>query len=175
MILTINKLYIAISFNIIELNDPKYFKLEFLQGDEYFDLEGKKTINLLQKDLESCSLDHFPQDLTQNILTRMKNISNLLCPPKNLNINIEGTYSSEIFSYISIKLSKCENTTNITCVSDETLNQIFEKDRVYLNVYFSNHIIKANDFDNPITTFIDDRVYVLVDQNSYKEKNYFLF
>ena len=168
------KLNIAIAFNDLRLKDPRYFNLELIQGLHIIDETGKKLINLNNEELESCTKEHFVPELLESLLQKDKEISNFLCPRRNITIKVEGAYSSPVFSYLWIKLSKCKNTINLTCFSDQKIEEIFsELGRVYLDVYFSNNVIKANDFNNPATSYLDDRIYVLIDRNSYKEKNFF--
>ena len=164
----------AISFNDPRINDPRYFQLELFQGIQTIDETGKKLKNLNKEELEPCTEEHFLPELTESLLKKNKEISNFLCPRKNLTIRVEGAYSSPVFSYLSIKLSKCKNTTNLTCFSDEKIEEIFnELNQVYLDVYFTNNLIRTNDFNAPVISFLDDRIYVLIDRNSYKEKNFF--
>ena len=168
------KLYFALSLSNDTLNDPRFLKLEIIQGLERIDANGQKNVTFISETLEPCTKDHFPLDFIQNLGKRGKNVSQLLCPRKNLSIQVEGSYSSSEFSYLWIKLSKCQNSTEITCFSDEKIDTVFNDiGRVYLNVYFSNNIISANDFQDPVSSFLDDRIYVLIDRNSYKEKNVF--
>ena len=168
------KLYFALSLNNNTLNDPRFLKLEILQGLEKIDSNGQKNVTIISETLEPCTNEHFPIDFRQNLVRTGKNVSQLLCPRKNLSIQVEGSYSSSEFSYFWIKLSKCQNSTEITCFSDQKIDTVFnEIGRVYLNVYFSNNIISANDFNEPVSSFLDDRIYVMIDRNSYKEKNVF--
>ena len=159
----------AMSFNDQRLNNPRYFKLQIFQG-----LQSAGNIQIIEQNTEPCTLDHFPLNLQNSILNVSNNLSGMICAHKDINIKVEGAYSSPVFNYFWIKLSKCQNTDEITCYSDDAIDEIFnELGRVYLNVFFSNNIITANDFSNPVSSFLDDRIYVLVDRNSYKEKNFF--
>lgn len=168
------KLYFALSFNDIRLNDPRYFDLNFYQGLETINSEGKKNYDFKELVTEPCTNKHFPDDLLENLLKKNPNISSFICPPLDFEINVQGAYSSETFTYFWIKLDKCQPKANKTCMNDEEIDIIFnELQRVYLNIFFSNNIIKGNEFSNPVSPFLDDRIYVLLDRSVYKEKNYF--
>ena len=168
------QLKLAVSFNNYMINDPRYFKLELIQGWEIRDAQGTKNYNFINQEIQTCTVDHFPAEILPSLYAINSNISTFLCPQMGMDINVQGAYSSKVFSYFWIKLSKCQNTTNVTCFSDEIIAQTFvNMGRVYLNIYFTNNIISANDYLNPASSFLDDRIYVLVDKNAYKEKNFF--
>ena len=119
------KLNIAIAFNDLRLKDPRYFTLELIQGLNALNETGKKVETLNKQELESCTKEHFLPELTESLLKIDKEISNFLCPSKNITVQVEGAYSSSVFSYLWIKLSKCKNTTNLTCFSDQKIEEIF--------------------------------------------------
>ena len=134
----------------------------------------KKQKNLLQ--IEPFQLNSFNPDVQKTLLGLTTNISLLLCPKDNEEFQIEGKYSSTRFSFLNLKISKCVNKTNETCASQEKIDNFFAKNgnKIYFNILLMNNIINIYDFQNTLYSFLDDRSYVLLNQNTYKEKNFYL-
>jgi len=162
------QLKLALTFNNYLINDPRYFKLELIQALQTTNPDGSTTSQYINQIVAPCTLTDFPPDLTANLLQINPNISTFLCLKNDTNVLVQGAYSSQVFSYFWIKLSKCQNTTNLTCFSDDVIQNTFQTmGRVYLNFYISNNIISPNDFQNPASSFLDDRIY---EYNIYRYK-----
>ena len=172
-----NEFSFAITFNDPILNDPRYFNIELLQSIWTINSDGQKNFSYFPHYLTPCNPDLFNKELLPSLLQKNNNLSQFLCPiEKNLEIKVAGGYSSSFYAFFWIRLSKCQNSDNNTCVSDDLIEERFTllNRRVYLNVYFSNNIISPNNFENPINSFLDDRMFVLVDRSSTKEKSFYL-
>ena len=174
-----SKFNYAISFSDTRMNNGKYFKIDILQAFTYFnEKDNKSERNRISLLTEPCRSDYFQPDLRSafEALDNSTNLESFMCGTKNQEIILKGTHSSVDFSYFLIKVSACQNTSNRTCVSENEIIDIFNENgnRIYLNVYISNNIINSNDFDSPVYSFIEDKVYVMLDLQYYKEKNFYL-
>ena len=58
-----NQFSFAITFNDPSLNDPKYFKIEILQGIWTMESEGNRNISYISHDLKPCTSEVFKEDL----------------------------------------------------------------------------------------------------------------
>lgn len=64
------------------------------------------------------------------------NFNKMLCPPIGLNIPLQGKFTSEIFEYAEITITKCSNAANSSKICMDTtpiLNQIYHFDLFILN------------------------------------------
>ena len=173
-----NVMNFAVSFTPSTMNSwdqMKYFKLEVFQGVYTRDLNGvttkiKRTVNMVP-----CKLNSFSSSAQTVLLGLTSNVSGFLCPKIDDVFAIEGKFSSTNFTFLNFKLSKCKNSTNVTCASKEAIDKAFTSagGKVYLNFYIMNNIINIYDFDNTVNPFMDDRIYLLINRDSYKEKNFY--
>ena len=157
--------------------DGKYFKLEVYEGIYTRDVNGnlKKSRRLLN--LEPCVLDSFNPNEQIVLMGLTNNISSFLCPKQNEKLALEGKFSSQNFSFINFQISKCRNSSsNTTCASQDAIDKVFKdaQNKVYLNIFIRNNIMNIYDFNTPVSTFLDDRTYLLIDPERYKEKNFYL-
>ena len=168
----------ALSFGDSRLNNGGYFKIDITQSYTVQNNSNskRKKIPIIT---EKCTRDSFRKDLQSSFLSLENNKSNLnsyLCPQKGQIYSLEGTYQSSDFSFITIKISACQNTSSITCVSQTDMDKVFtdNDNKIFFNVFLSNYITNLQDFDKPIYSYLDDKVYVLLDREYYKEKNFYL-
>lgn len=174
-----NKLNFLLTFNDQRLNNNSYFNIELFQTISYYNetdekiYKNKKTLKT-----EKCTLDHFRDDLKNDFsnLDLNNNISNFICGEKNFEYKIRGTYLSSDFSYFNVKISACSTNEEVKCAPKEEIDRIFNENRnkIYFNIFLSNNIINSNDFEKPVTSYVEDKIYVIIDRNYYKEKNFFL-
>lgn len=172
--LTHNNIKFAFSFSDPTLNNESFFHIDLIQGN-YERLNG--SLNKIKKtrNFQRCAPDYFGGDFKDALNSITSNISNFFCPDPKEDYFVQGKYTNSKFDFINIKVSKCQNTSEVTCASDKEIDTIFKKNeyKVYLNFYFSNHIIDVNNIHNYITNFLDDRIYILMDLAYYKEKNFY--
>ena len=163
----------AFTFSDPTLNDAKYFKVELNQYSVTRNSSGNVKKLKFPSLLGQCDLKDFGEELKIALNSLPINFSRLLCPMNNPHFYIKGKFSGNLFNYVSLKISKCQNTDTITCASEIEIANILQKNenKIYFNIYFSNNIIDINNIQNYLTRFLDDRIYVLLDFNYYKEKN----
>ena len=173
---TDNGMKFAFTFSDPTLNSEKYFKVELIQGHYVRFSNGSSSKIKSYKNIIPCPTDYFDAGLKPALDGLTNNISQFYCPLKNDTFSGSGKYTSEIFDFVNLKVSKCQNTSLVqNCFPDSQLTDIFKQNdnNIYFNVYISNNVIDINNIDNYLTTFLDDRIYVLVDLSYYKEKNYY--
>ena len=176
--MTADNLNIVITFSDPRMNSGQYFKLDIIQAYTIFDPKEKKSLR--QKNYiipEKCNINHIREDLRVSYLSldNSTNLETYLCINPNSTLLMKGTHSSSDFSYFYIKISACQNTINTTCVSQQTIDSVFNdnSNKIYLNIYAGNNLVNPNDFNSPISSFLEDKIYVLLDRKSYKEKNFY--
>ena len=165
----------AISFNPPALNvwgNGSYFHIDVQQVIQTRDSSGKMIKNRTNMQLRPCNLGDFSQEAQKTLLDITPNVSTLLCPRMEDRYFLQGKYSSELFSYSSIKVSACQNSSILTCASQEQIDDAFSQG-INFQFYFINNIININDLAQPLTAFLDDRIYVTIDGKKYQEVNYY--
>jgi hypothetical protein len=82
------------------------------------------VINSTNIPLSPCTDSHFSMD--PNILNSFKQHSNSswLCPPKNAIINLQGKISTDIYSVLTLTISKCNTTLHANCVPNAKIAAI---------------------------------------------------
>ena len=166
----------AISFDQAKMNSGEYFKLDVFLVDQTFDDQGLINKNQTKMQLKPCELENFNENVQKTILAlTSNNVSSWLCPLRTDRYFIQGKSSSGRFSYINIEVSACENDSTITCASPEKLDSMFQEANNLINFqfHFINNMININSLSQPMTSFFDDRIYVTINRNLYKEKHYY--
>ena len=166
----------AFSFSEPELNSEQFFKVELFQGHYVRFSNGSSSRSKSSKQIVPCPPDYFDPTFKPALDGLTSNISHFFCPLISDSFYGSGKFTSEIFDFVNLKVSKCQNTTEEqNCFPESKIHEVFQRNenKVYFNVYLSNNIIDINNINSYITTFLDDRLYVLVDLNYYKEKNYY--
>ena len=173
---TKNNVKFAFTFSDPILNNETYFNVELVQYSVKPDNSGISQKYKFAAKIGKCNINDFDKQLYMAFKQISTNFSDLLCPLNYQDFYIQGKYSSSFFDYVSLKISKCQNSDSIKCVSDNEIKKVLQKNnnKIYFNVYFSNNIIDINNIDNYLTKFLDDRIYVLLDLGYYKEKNVYL-
>ncbi len=76
------------------------------------------------------------------------NAKDWLCPKIGTEINFEGTYSSSLFSTMSISLHPCSNSTDPSrpCASQEEIDLFVDNNGQwnYFSLYYVNSVINAD-------------------------------
>ena len=173
---TDNGMKFAFTFSVPLLNSERYFKVELLQGHYVRFANGSSSKLKTFKEIAPCTSDYFDDSFKTALNGLTNNISQFYCPLKNESFYGSGKFTSEIFDFVNLRVSKCQNTSTVkNCFPESEINEIFNENgnKIYFNVYLSNNIIDINNINNYITKFLDDRIYLLVDLNYYKEKNYY--
>lgn len=170
------KFNLALTFNDVRLNNFTFFQIDVIQATTEYN-ETKQTYQRKKKYLktEKCTIDHFRDDLKADFLSldSKTNFDTYFCISPDENLMFKGSFKSPDFSFFNIKISSC--IQNESCASLEEIQKIFKENqnKVYFNIYLSNNIINTGDFNEPVSSFVEDKIYVLLDRQYYKEKNFY--
>ena len=77
-------------------------------------------------------------------------LNNLYCLDNN--ISLKGDYMKEYWNYIKLNFSKCENTTENKCKSEEEINRLLNGG--YIGIFIPDNSFDSNKYNNPYKTFI---------------------
>ena len=113
-------------------------------------------VNFIEIPFEKWTISHFPQ-FNQSLFDYMS-VEEYLCP-KNLDFYLQGNYFSDLFSYISLEVSKwvATNSNGIQCKSQTEIDSYINN--LSLGVFATSAYFDFNDYDKPIKYFINDRFY----------------
>lgn len=159
-----------------ESSERRLFNVEVYQGLYFRDSNGSFIKNKKVRNHEKCTSDHFNPNLISSMKVITSNLSSLRCPRLNESYEINGKYTSQNFSFINIKVSKCINTSSVTCSSEEEIVNAYKNNgnKIYFNIYSLNNLLYLNDLEKPIKLFLEDRIISLIDIKFYKEKNHYM-
>ena len=79
--------------------------------------------------------------------------------PENYNFELQGNYLTDDHKFASIHISKWKNETGsgIVWEDEEAIQQVVNT--VFIRIFLVNTYFNFEDYNNPINTFIDERVY----------------
>lgn len=156
-----------------------------LRGKRYFDfsfalvthtlkngslVKERMNINPVQ-----CNNSHFP--LIKEEQLNNQNLSTWICPEfdNNTDMSVKGKYLDEVYRFIQIGVFKCSNKTNLYqgdyCASDdeiESMKKTFGK--FYVTVIMVNNLMKLNDFENPISVYIETMDFLIDTYNKFVQR-----
>ena len=108
----------------LSATEVKYFdiKLQLNQFAPISQLVSSQDIPLTE-----CNYDHFNfnEELAKTYLTL--NGSNLLCPPLNSAVSIEGKVTSDVFKRFTVSISKCNSTASANCATSQQVQALQDK------------------------------------------------
>ena len=169
----------AMSFSDKRMNNGTYFKIDFYQVFSIFSKDTNRVDrmkNLIP--LEKCTTENFRPEMQNSFLSIDDSVSikTYICPKKDTLFYVQGSYADPDFTYLQIKVSACRNSSSVTCVSQADIDKVFSDNanKVYLDFYVTNNIINPKNFNNPVSSFFDDKMYIMLDRQNYKEKNFYL-
>jgi hypothetical protein len=147
---------------IQKLKDPNTTKLEISGNKTFSDQVEIKTEDI---PLSHCEFlfNYFPSYMSEG------DLKTLYCPREDYyNFSLYGYWVVADFSYLTIYLSKCKNSTdsNIKCRPEEEIDKII--DGAYFNMYISDSIFLPRNVSDPIRSVMKN-VYQLVHVNQYKD------
>lgn len=133
----------ALSINGMNLSatDLKYFDIK-LQLNQFAPI--LQLVNSQDIPLTPCTYNHFNfnQELEQTYATL--NGSNLLCPPLNYSLSIQGKVTSDVFRRFTVSISKCNTTANTNCATSQQVQALQDK-----LGYFGLGVVMINTQLNP--------------------------
>ncbi|KAL4499101.1 hypothetical protein ABPG72_017003 [Tetrahymena utriculariae] len=146
-----------------------------------------RTKATTQIQMEPCSIEHFQltgedQYNKMNILSSGKNF---ICPKLNQNLEVEGIYTNERFSFIRIYVTRCNqselhlsqnNWRPLKCGSDDYFNSYIQQIKYpKLLIYTSSFNINPQDTTNYAIPYIQDQQTVQFSPyNTFKNVDLFV-
>jgi hypothetical protein len=113
----------------------------------------------IQYALEPCTPDHwkgYPLILEKFDSLHM---DYWLCPPRDIDYEIKGKYSSAVSKTMDISVNKCTNNSYSTlpCANDSQINQFFADydNKVFFTIYFINPRINPEEAEY-LTYYMSD-------------------
>ena len=162
------------SFFAFALEDPSnydyyidetiyYPKISYKIGTKGKD--GNFIYNSIILNHSKCNSDYFHDDY-KNLISN-NTLSKMYCI-HNLNLELKGSFSDDFYSFMTIRLYPCKNTTNspIICQPQENINYFLNGTIFSLN--YQNFNIDPKDFKSPKKAKMGD-FYTTVSINYYKE------
>ncbi|EAS04030.1 transmembrane protein, putative (macronuclear) [Tetrahymena thermophila SB210] len=140
---------------------------------------GTKIKNLYPTQLEPCTPEHWSQ-LPQNGVNwteafQQYGLQQFLCPTKDYEFMLGGTYISQNFYHWKFSITKCSNNTlpnalwKPVCKSDQQFEAYFNKTQnIRFKIFTSNFVINALESKNYVNSYVEDSIFFLIqNKNSY--------
>jgi hypothetical protein len=120
------------------------------EGERYFDINfyhqhyhyGDPTNASIQYPLEPCTLDHWKGYPIIQAKFDSLHMNYWLCPPRDIDFEIRGKYSSEVMKSMEISVNKCTNDSMSSqpCADDNELADFFASNnhKIFYTIYFVN-------------------------------------
>jgi len=163
-----------VSFAVSDQNNQNYiepeiftvtFKFEHLVSD---DSGVMVLIDVVYGDLRACTLDdvQFDPDLFVQL-----GLQNSFCL-QNKSFFLEGYWDEQEIYYAYVKVNQCLNdTSNVTCRSQEEINDFFSTSK-YFGANFQSVALTINDYEQPIKRKYQN-IYQWIDVQILKRFNVF--
>jgi hypothetical protein len=129
-------------YNLSSVN--RYFDVNFFQVTSY---AGENYTNVAYP-LEACTMEHW--SLLPEVVTKFDtlHVGNWLCPTLGTIVELQGKYTSALYTQTEIQLNICSNDTDPTrpCAPLEEINE-YIKDYNYFTFYHVNTVVNADQPD----------------------------
>ncbi|CAD8116551.1 unnamed protein product [Paramecium sonneborni] len=162
----------ALSIDQNNFTTNPFFNISVEQRIHTRSLDGSLNKTTIQIPLQPCILDRFNQvvqnsgiDLDFNNEYHYLGMNNWLCPAQNYSFQLEGTYSSEIFKFIKIVVTECQNNSNSShwnpqCANEQEKNDYLKKEGQFKLQFFQiNTMINPQQPKDYKTMYLDSDMY----------------
>ncbi|EAS04032.1 transmembrane protein, putative (macronuclear) [Tetrahymena thermophila SB210] len=169
----------AVQINQDDFIQSPYLNITFETRDYVTFPNGTKTKRLYPTQLEPCTPEHWSQ-LPKNGFNwteafYQNGLQQFLCPTKDYEFMLGGTYISENFYHWKFSITKCSNKTlpnalwKPACKSDQQFEAYFNKTQnIRFKIYTSNFVINALESKNYVNSYVEDSIFFLIqNKNSY--------
>lgn len=134
---------------------------------------GNNTLKYYNNiNLTPCTARHFPGLESQY---EALGLVSALCPVLGSNLSIQGGFVDDIFTYLKLEFSPCNNSS--LCQNQQNIeNSIGSYARFAVDFYVVNNDVSLDDLNNPIIRQINSDMHFLVNpmQPYYKTADIFL-
>ncbi|CAD8121756.1 unnamed protein product [Paramecium sonneborni] len=186
IVMNIKNYMVAFSIEQENFVNQPMFNITIEQRHYYRNQLGNlvKQVDYLQ--LEPCTLEHFQFLINQTDSDfesqfNQLELSKWLCPQKNFEFYMEGTYTSTEFDFIRVIVSDCDDTKSgylnwkPTCATKSQKDQHLNKEGQFkLQIYQVNSVINPNSPSQYYQSYLDGEMYfTFVPQKLSRQANLF--
>ncbi|CAK75905.1 unnamed protein product (macronuclear) [Paramecium tetraurelia] len=121
---------------------------------------GKRTKRITKSYmLESCTTNHFPSINFEEFHQVENQLSHYLCLPKDYQLWLQGTYSSNIMQFPKLSVSLCKSEN---CYSDSEIMELSKNASVMvsLSTIIQSAIFMANQTDYPLYQYLNSDFFL---------------
>ena len=105
-------------------------------------------------------------------------LSNFYCPDisNNTEISIEGTYLSDLYKYVMIKVLPCDNKESSKCKDPNEIRSFLDEqeENLKLSFVFTNMLMKLQNYTNPQDIYLESYSWVLSPLTKTKASEIFM-
>eukprot|EP00347_Sterkiella_histriomuscorum_P014095 403362186 len=160
---------------------PNYGEIQvyFDNQTRVYDEATQKIVTTMiptRLELNKCGLNGFLyDDLTE---VKFKGIDNYMCIKDKSYLKTGGAFQSNKYQYVRVYLVPCQNLTFIptenasSCVSIEDQAKFFNS--IDFQTRYVNQFFDSRDFDKPIKSYIEDRLYFPLEFHTKKGADMFI-
>ncbi|CAD8100411.1 unnamed protein product [Paramecium primaurelia] len=162
----------ALSIDQANFTTNPFFNISVEQRIYTRSLDGSLNKSTIQIPLQPCTLDRFNNVVKEQGINidfndefNYLSMNKWLCPALNYTLQLEGTYSSEIFKFIKIVVTGCKNNTNSSywnpqCADEQQkTNYLKSEGQFKLQVFQINSMINPQQAQNYKTMYLDSDMY----------------
>ncbi len=162
------------AFGLKKLLDPAigYFTVQYIQ--QTVNENGDRIKNKTKMPFEPCGNQHFSFNDQEEV--KKFGIDKFQCITNN-NYEFIGNFYQRNMQYLELKLWKCKNGSSdlppgTVCKDQKTIDDYF-RDETF-SFAFVNQMFALEDYQNPITYFIDDQLFFELDPTISKRANFYI-
>ena len=146
-----------------------YYEVENVNSWWAPDENGIITRYTTSTDLEMapCTFYNATQSKVDNL-----GISQSYYCPKIKDYSVGGQFSSPNYRYLYVKLLKCDSTFMPNCKTDAEIDDWI--DQAQMNMFYNNFYFDSDDYDSPIKSFIDDKIWWKIMPKFRKDADIFI-
>ncbi|CAD8121757.1 unnamed protein product [Paramecium sonneborni] len=186
IVMNIKNYMVAFSIEQENFVNQPMFNITIEQRHYYRNQLGNlvKQVDYLQ--LEPCTLEHFQFLINQTDSDfesqfNQLELSKWLCPQKNFEFYMEGTYTSTEFDFIRVIVSDCDDTKSgylnwkPTCATKSQKDQHLNKEGQFkLQIYQVNSVVNPKASEQYYQSYLDGEMYfTFVPQKLSRQANLF--
>ncbi|KAL4481553.1 hypothetical protein ABPG74_007642 [Tetrahymena malaccensis] len=169
----------AVQINQDDFIQSPYLNITFETRDYQILPNGTKIKKLYPTQLEPCTPEHWSQlpeyGFNWTDAFYKYGLQQFLCPTKDYQFMLGGTYISEHFYHWKFSITKCSNKTlpdalwKPACKSDQQFETYFNKTQnIRFKIFTSNFVINALESKEYVNSYFEDSIFFLIqNKNSY--------
>ncbi|CAD8179145.1 unnamed protein product [Paramecium pentaurelia] len=162
-----------VAFSIEQLNfvTNPMFNITIEQRHYSRDQFGNQIKNIQYLQLEPCTLDHFEFLLSQpdsdfESQYKQLELNNWLCPQKDFQFNLEGTFTSTLFQFLRVVVSDCDDSKNgymnwkpKCATQQQKQDHLNDQGQFKLQIYQVNSVVNPKSPEQYYQPYLDGEMY----------------